>query len=91
MGWKIRMLFLLRKSGEALAQAAQGGGGVALPGGVQGSRRCSTEVCGQWAWWGWGDGWTRWSYKMHVCVGVRVCRYTVRYQARALEQTKGLD
>ena len=67
MGWKIRMLFLLRKSGEALAQAAQGGGGVALPGGVQGSRRCGTEVCGQWAWWGWGDGWTRWSYKTYMC------------------------
>jgi len=27
---------LLRKSGEALEQAAQGGGGVAVPGGVQG-------------------------------------------------------
>ena len=46
MGWKIRMLFLLRKSGEALAQAAQGGGGVALPGGVQDMFRCCTEACG---------------------------------------------
>ena len=35
--------FLLRKSGGALAQAAQGGGGVTVPGGVQGKGGCSTE------------------------------------------------
>jgi len=28
--------FLLRKSGETLAQTAQGGGGVTIPGGAQG-------------------------------------------------------
>ena len=34
--------FPLRKSGQALAQAAQGGGGVAVPGGVQETCRCGT-------------------------------------------------
>ena len=38
--------FLLRKSGEALAQAAQGGGGVTVPGGVQELWRCGTEERG---------------------------------------------
>ena len=33
----------LRKSGEALEQAAQGGGGVTVPGGVQERWRCGTE------------------------------------------------
>ena len=32
-GWILRKI-LLRKSGQALAQAAQGGGGVTIPGGV---------------------------------------------------------
>ena len=41
--------FLLRKSGQALAQTAQGGGGVTIPGGVQKQWRCGTEGCGQWA------------------------------------------
>jgi len=35
--------FLLRKSGEALAQAAQGGGGVTVPGGVQELCECGSE------------------------------------------------
>ena len=49
---------LLRKSGEAVAQAAHGGGGITAFGGVQGLDGCGTEGCGQWAWWGWADGWT---------------------------------
>ena len=43
--------FLLRKSGNALAQAAQGGVGVIIPGGVQEPWRCGTWGHGQWAWW----------------------------------------
>ena len=43
--------FVLRQCGEALAQAAQGGGGVTVPGGVQELWRCGTEERGQWAWW----------------------------------------
>ena len=35
-----------------MAQAAQGGGEVTVPGGVQEPRRCGTERHGQWAWWG---------------------------------------
>jgi len=35
--------FLLRRRGEALAQAAQGGGGVTILEGVQEMWRCSTE------------------------------------------------
>jgi len=35
--------FLLRMSGTALEQAAQGGGGVTVPGGGQEAWRCSTE------------------------------------------------
>ena len=34
---------LLQKSGEALAQAAQGGGGVTVPGGVEETLRCHTK------------------------------------------------
>ena len=34
---------LLRKSGEALEQAAQGGGGVTIARGVQEAWRCGTE------------------------------------------------
>ena len=37
---------------DALAQAAQGVGGVLIPGGIQGTWRCGTEGHGQWAWWG---------------------------------------
>ena len=32
-----------------MAQAAQGGGGVTIPGGVQETRGCVTEGCDQWA------------------------------------------
>ena len=35
--------FLLRKSGKALVHAAQGDGGVTIPGGVQEMWRCGTE------------------------------------------------
>ena len=42
----------------AVAKAASGGGGVTIPGGVQEKYECSTEGCGQWAWWGWADGCT---------------------------------
>ena len=39
---------ILRKSDEALAQTAQGGGGVTVPGGVQKESRCGTEGHGYW-------------------------------------------
>ena len=32
--------------------AAQGGGGVTIPGGVPEPWGCGTEGCGQWVWWG---------------------------------------
>jgi len=51
--------FLLRKSGAAVSQAAQGGGGVTVPGGVPELCGCGTEGHGQWARWGWAGGWTR--------------------------------
>ena len=35
--------FLLRKSDEALEEAAQGSGGVTIPGGVHEKGRCGTE------------------------------------------------
>ena len=38
-------------SGKAVSQAAQGGGGVTVPGGVQEPCGCVTEGCAQWAWW----------------------------------------
>ena len=38
VGYKTK--FLLRKSGEAVAQAAQGGGGVTIPEGVQETYGC---------------------------------------------------
>ena len=41
--------FLLRKSDEVLEQAAQGGGRVTIPGGVQETRGCVTEGRDQWA------------------------------------------
>jgi len=49
----IRKKILLRKTVEAVAQAAQGGGGVTIPGGVQEPCGGGTEGHGQWAW---GDG-----------------------------------
>jgi len=42
----------LPKSGGAVAQAAQGGGGVTISGGVQEPWRCGTKTYGQWAWCG---------------------------------------
>ena len=45
LGW-ILGKNILKKSGEALAQAAQGGDGVTIPGGVQEKGRCGTEGCG---------------------------------------------
>ena len=50
-GW-----MLGKVSGDALAQAAQGGDGVTIPGGVQELCGCGTEGRAQWAWWGWADG-----------------------------------
>ena len=50
--------FLLRKSGEAVAQGAQGSGGVTIPGGAEEPCGWDTEGRGQWAWWGWIGGWT---------------------------------
>ena len=44
-GWILGKSFSL-KSGDALAQTAQGGGGVSLPGDVQELWRCGTEGCG---------------------------------------------
>ena len=38
--------------GQAMEQAAQGGGGFTVPGGVRGPWKCGTEGCGQWAWCG---------------------------------------
>ena len=46
-------MILLIKSVEALAKATQGGGGVTIPGDVQGKWRCGTEGHSYWAWWGW--------------------------------------
>lgn len=43
----IRKKSLLRKSSDTVAQAAQGGGGVTIPGDVQGLWRCGTEGHGQ--------------------------------------------
>jgi len=39
-----------QKSSKAVAQAAQGGGGVTVPGGVPEPCGCGTEGHGQWAW-----------------------------------------
>ena len=50
---------LLRNSGAALAQAAQESVEVPIPVGVQQPSGCGSEGCGQWAQWGWPDGWTR--------------------------------
>ena len=42
-GQECQEQFLLQKSGQALGRAAQGGGGVTVPGGVQEAFRCCTE------------------------------------------------
>ena len=39
-------MFLLRRSGEEVAQAAQGGGRVTIPGGVQEMYGCGIEEHG---------------------------------------------
>ena len=49
----IRKNVLISKSGAAVAQAAQGGGAVTIPGGVQELWRCGTEGPGQRARWDW--------------------------------------
>ena len=59
-GW-ILGTFLLSKSGEALAQAAQGGGGVTAPGGAQETWRCGSEGHGLERPQMWADGCTEWS------------------------------
>ena len=63
--WILGKLFL-RKSGEALAQAAQGGGEVNVPGSVQEIHRASTDGHGlEWSQ-VWVDGWSRrshWSFQ----------------------------
>jgi len=41
-GWILEEI-ILRKSDNALEQAAQGGGGDTIPGGVQELHRCGTE------------------------------------------------
>ena len=41
------------KDVRALEQAALGGAGVTIPGGVPEPWRCGTEGRSQWAWWGW--------------------------------------
>ena len=43
--------FLLRRSSQGLEQAAQGGGGVTIPGGGEELWRCRTKGHGEWAWW----------------------------------------
>ena len=50
-GWMIGNISSQRSS-EAVAQAAQGGGGVTVPGGVPEPCGCGTEGHGQWAWCG---------------------------------------
>jgi len=46
---------LFSKSGAALAQAAQGGGALTIPGGVQELCRCGTEGRGLVGRQGWGN------------------------------------
>jgi len=56
-GWMLGEIY--SQGGEAVAQAAQGGGAVTLSRGAQEPRGCGTEGHGHWVWWGWADGWTR--------------------------------
>jgi len=46
----IRNSYFLKER-SALTQAAQGGGGVTIPGNVQELWRCDSEGHGLWAWW----------------------------------------
>ena len=50
--WMFGNIYSIKK-GQALAQAAQGGGGVIIPGGFKKLWICVTWGYGQWAWWGW--------------------------------------
>ena len=49
---------LLRKSGDAVAQTAQGSVGVTIPGGAQETWGCGTQRQDQCVWWRWVGGWT---------------------------------
>ena len=53
----ITELLFFSQSDDAVALAAQGCGGVTPPGGVEDTRSCGTEGCGQWAWGGGVVGW----------------------------------
>lgn len=44
--------FLLRNSGNIMAQPTQGSGGAVVTGGVQETGRCGTEGHGSVLWWG---------------------------------------
>ena len=46
---------------RVVAQAARGGGGVTVTGGVSECCRCGTEGHGEGIWWRWAGGWTTWS------------------------------
>ena len=73
--------YFFPESGEAVAQAAQGGGGVTIPGGAQETRGYGTEGRGQWAWWGWADGgarWSQWSFPTSAILWF--CDYTKNSQ-----------
>ena len=50
-GWMLGKISL-PKEWWCSGTAAQGGGGVTVPGGVQEPCWCGTEGRGQWAWWG---------------------------------------
>ena len=45
-GWVLGKKILLMKSGKTLGWAAQGGGGVTIPGGDQETWRCGTQAHG---------------------------------------------
>ena len=57
--WILGKKLLHRKSGKAVAQAAQGSSQLTIPEGVQETFRCGTEGHGEWAWWERVDSWTR--------------------------------
>jgi len=49
-GWILRNNFFSKRVWSCVGTAAQGGGGVTIPGAVHGMWRCGTEECGRWAW-----------------------------------------
>ena len=57
-GWALGKKQILSRSGEAVAQVAQGGGGVTVPGGVQEPCGCGTEGQGLEQSQSWPDCWT---------------------------------